>query len=136
MKFDQISEIIEPNHNFHIIQKQLSEEDKKAIATYKNVYFYGNQLNDFSDTANLIDGLDLIITTCTSVAHLSGALGKETWVLLPYSADWRWFDNGQHSSSWYPNLHLFRQNQINDWSGAIDLIKKNLNFYTNNKHHS
>src|SRR4051812_7790382 len=49
-----------------------------------------NELHDFSDTAALIAALDLVITIDTAIAHLAGALGKPVWILLPYSADWRW----------------------------------------------
>lgn len=84
-----------------------------------------DQICDFEDTASLIMNLDLVITIDTSVAHLAGALGKETWVLLPHAADWRWLQN-RTDSPWYPTLKLFRQPDHGDWSRVIAEIKYRL----------
>jgi FkbM family methyltransferase len=65
------------------------------------------QIKDYSDTANLIHQLDLVITVDTSVAHLSAAMGKPTWILLGKNYDWRWLSNFNHSP-WYPTVKLFR----------------------------
>lgn len=63
---------------------------------------------DFTDSAGLIENLDLVITVDTSIAHLAGALGKECWVMLAPNADWRWL-LGREDSPWYPTLRLFRR---------------------------
>ena len=76
----------------------------------------------FMDSAALIEHLDLIITTDTSVAHLAGALGKLVWVLLPYTADWRWMYTGD-SSPWYPTMRLFRQESPGDWHTVLHAVK-------------
>lgn len=73
---------------------------------------------DFLDTARLIQQLDGVVSVDTAVAHLAAALGKPTWILLPFVADWRWFWH-RCDSPWYPSAHLIRQPQRNDWSGAI-----------------
>lgn len=75
-------------------------------------------LNNFHDSAALIANLDCIISIDTAVAHLAGALGKPTWTLLPFSADWRWLPN-RGDSPWYPTMRLIRQRQRGDWTGAI-----------------
>ncbi len=75
-------------------------------------------IHDFADTATFIAQLDLVITIDTSVAHLSGALGKPTIVLLPYVADWRWMLNCC-DSPWYPTMRLFRQSTRGDWREPI-----------------
>ena len=72
-------------------------------------------LADFAETAAAIRHLDLVITIDTSVAHLAGALGRLTWVLLPYNSDWRWLRE-REDSPWYPTARLFRQGQEGDWS--------------------
>lgn len=59
-----------------------------------------------------------MITIDTSVAHLSGALGRADWVLLPFAPDYRWTAAG-NSTPWYPSLKLFRQSTIGDWSGVL-----------------
>lgn len=71
-------------------------------------------IGDFADTAAFIEQLDLVITIDTSVAHLAGALGKPTFVLLPYISDWRWMLK-RSDSPWYPTMRLFRQSVRGDW---------------------
>jgi Flp pilus assembly protein TadD len=76
------------------------------------------ELKDFADTAALISCLDLVISIDTSVAHMAGAMGKATWVMLPFAADWRWLV-GRGDSPWYPTMRLFRQKKADDWSGPV-----------------
>jgi hypothetical protein len=78
---------------------------------------------DFWDTAAAVMGLDLVISVDTSVVHLTGALGKPCWVLLPaVGCDWRWGARGA-TTPWYPSLRLFRQATPGDWSGVIDDVR-------------
>ena len=107
------------------LQKELKECDKKLFKTYRNIKFYGDEINDFQDTAALIENLDLVISTCTSVAHLAGALGKETWLLLSFVPDWRWLLD-RDDSPWYPSMKLYRQTSIGDWSSVLDRVKLDL----------
>jgi hypothetical protein len=76
------------------------------------------EIDDFTDTAAIIDALDLVVTVDTSVAHLAGAMAKPTCVLLPFAPDWRWLRD-RHDSPWYPSVRLFRQNRPGDWSDAV-----------------
>jgi tetratricopeptide (TPR) repeat protein len=83
--------------------------------------------NDFAETAALIEGLDLVITVDTAVAHLAGSLGTPVWVLLPYlNPDWRWLREGVESP-WHPSARLFRQPSAGDWAGALDAVERALN---------
>lgn len=75
-------------------------------------------IKNFSDTAALISNLDLVITIDTSVAHLAGALGVPTWVLLPHIPDWRWLCH-KNDTPWYPSVRIFRQPDFGDWSGVV-----------------
>lgn len=75
-------------------------------------------IRDFGDTAALIARLDLIITVDTAVAHLAGALGKTTWVMLSHAPDWRWM-LGREDSPWYPAMRLFRQQGAGAWEDLI-----------------
>jgi Flp pilus assembly protein TadD len=84
-----------------------------------------DELRDFADTAALLDSLDVIITIDTSVAHLAGAMGKPTWVLLNFTPDWRWMLK-RTDSPWYPTLRLFRQPQPGDWNTPISAVAREL----------
>lgn len=76
------------------------------------------EFEDFVHTAALMANMDLIITCDTSVAHLAGAMGLRTWILLPFAADWRWLRN-RSDSPWYPTARLFRQPKTGDWTGVV-----------------
>jgi Flp pilus assembly protein TadD len=81
-------------------------------------YFLQTGEGPLADTAALICALDLVITSDTAVAHLAGALGKPTWLLLHHAPDWRWMTEGNHSP-WYPSLKLYRQSAPGDWAPVI-----------------
>jgi tetratricopeptide (TPR) repeat protein len=78
----------------------------------------GRALASYADTAAVLASLDLLVTVDTSVAHLAGALGVPTWVMLPYAPDWRWMRD-RLDSPWYPSVRLFRQERAGDWSGVV-----------------
>ena len=77
------------------------------------------RIKDFSDTAAIVAGLDLVITIDTSVAHLAGAMGVPVWVLVAHAPDWR-YHLARSDNPWYPTMRLFRQERDGDWSGAIE----------------
>ena len=78
---------------------------------------------DFADTAALLRQLDALVTVDTSVAHLAGALGLPTWLLLPYCPDWRWTAHGE-TTPWYPSLTILRQAADADWRPVISRLVK------------
>ena len=82
-------------------------------------------MTDFADTAALIENLDLVITVCTSVAHLAATLGRPTWVMLPYVGDWRWLTE-RVDSPWYPAVRLFRQDESRSYSGVVQSVRTEL----------
>ena len=82
-------------------------------------------LTDFAETAALIANLDLVITCDTSVAHLAGAMGKSTWIALPFAVPWRWMTD-RNDSPWYPTVRLFRQPRPGDWRTPIRQIAQEL----------
>jgi len=73
---------------------------------------------DFTDSAALIENLDLIISVDTAVAHLAGALAKPVWNLLCFAADFRWM-LGRSDTPWYPTMTLLRQDSPGDWRGPL-----------------
>ncbi len=79
-------------------------------------------LHDFADTAPLVDGLDLVISVDTAVAHLAGALGKPVWLLNRFDTDWRWLRD-REDSPWYPTLRQFRQPNPGDWTSVVGRLR-------------
>jgi len=82
-------------------------------------------LRDFSDTAALIENLDLVITVDTSTAHLAGALGKPVWILNRFDSCWRWMKE-RIDSPWYPTARLFRQKTFGDWTPVVQDVAEAL----------
>lgn len=78
-------------------------------------------VQDFADTAALLAQLDIVITIDTAVAHLAGALGLETWLLLPAAPDWRWLLK-RADSPWYPTMRLYRQQQPGNWAELLERV--------------
>lgn len=99
----------------------LQKENNNEILNYLNIINLGNDFKDFSDTAAAIENLDLIITVDTSVAHLAGALGKKTFILLEKFPSWRWGLNTDKSYL-YNSAKLFRQTEAYEWQEVIDKI--------------
>ena len=81
-----------------------------------------DQAWDFIETLSILAACDLVITSDTAVAHLAGALGRPTWVLLKYVPDWRWGLEGS-TTPWYPTMRLFRQQQANNWEPVIAEVR-------------
>ena len=117
--------ILQLPFEFHSLQKEIRENDELTLSEFKQVLHHQNELNDFSDTAALIEEMDLVISADTSVAHLAGALGKDVWILLPYHPDFRWMLD-RKDSPWYPTCSLFRKYEVNDWDKTIEEITYNL----------
>lgn len=83
------------------------------------------QMKTFEDTASIIAGLDLVITSCTSIAHLSAALGKETWIIAPVMPYYAWALPGERSV-WYDSVRLFRQTQYGNWDAPLAAVTDTL----------
>jgi tetratricopeptide (TPR) repeat protein len=84
-----------------------------------------NQLLDIDTFAAQIAAMDLVVTIDNSTAHLAGALGVPTWVLLPFAPDWRWLQ-AREDSPWYPTLRLFRQPKRGDWQSVVQRLQSAL----------
>jgi tetratricopeptide (TPR) repeat protein len=122
MELKQFLPILSSDADWACLQKEVRDEDHAALHHGDRVALFGDDLRDFSDTAALLDLMDLVITIDTSVAHLAGAMGKPVWVLLPYNRDWRWLMD-RDDSPWYPSARLFRQQKIGNWAEVIDRVK-------------
>ncbi|PLS67647.1 MAG: hypothetical protein CV045_12420 [Cyanobacteria bacterium M5B4] len=82
-------------------------------------------LKDLTDTASLVQQLDLVITVDTMIGHLAGTFGVPTWIILPFAPDWRWFLKGS-DTPWYRSVRLFRRFAQEDWLPAIRRVKQQL----------
>jgi tetratricopeptide (TPR) repeat protein len=109
----------------HSLQKEVPPEQRAWLAAHPLLFDQSEHQNDFADAAALISLLDLVVTIDTSVAHLAGAMGKQVWIMLPYSADWRWL-LGRSDSPWYPTARLFRQQRRGDWDGVVTEVTRAL----------
>jgi ADP-heptose:LPS heptosyltransferase len=107
------------------LQKDIRGVDKKLLAECARIKTFSERLMDFTDTAALCELMDIVVTVDTSVAHLSGTLGKSTLMLLPFNPDWRWLLD-REDSPWYPTLRLLRQEGIDDWGSAFSNLRDQL----------
>lgn len=97
----------------------------KELWRNDNFHNYSADLTDFSETATLIQNLDLVISVDTATAHLAASLGKPTWLLNRFDTCWRWLE-GRIDSPWYPSVKLFRQRQNQSWSEVLVNVKSEL----------
>ncbi len=100
------------------LQKPLAESDRLTLAQHPAIRCMDQHLADFADTAALLTQLDLLISVDTAVAHLAGALGVPTWLLLRKSGEWRWQCH-PGMTPWYLHHRLLRQTQHGDWHAPI-----------------
>src|SRR5262249_47645202 len=110
--------------NFISLQKDPRANDR-ALLDQAGMIDLTAALTDFAETAALVSCLDIVISVDTSVAHLAGALGRPTWILLPYSPDSRWLLD-RDDSPWYPTMRLFRQSASRDWDELVDRVRAEL----------
>jgi tetratricopeptide (TPR) repeat protein len=111
------------------LQKHHGLEQLDAMPAGLRIETLGEDFDDgpdaFLDTAALMQSLDLVVTSDTSIAHLAGALGRPVWVALKHVPDWRWLLEGD-ASAWYPTMRLFRQTDRGDWGGVFARIAERL----------
>lgn len=122
--------LLDADCHFISLQKEPGEDDRATLLAHPGIWPAGEGLSDFAETAGLIANLDVVICVDTSVAHLSGAMGRPTWLALPYTPDWRW-QLDRDDSPWYGSMRLFRQTQRGDWAGMVARIGAALVAYRN-----
>ena len=124
MSIPDMSKLFSLPFEFHSLQKEVSQEGLSILKKF-NIIDHHNSLEDFADTAKLIDKIDIIISVDTVIAHLAGALGKKTFLLLPDKSSFLWMDE-REDSPWYPTIKIFRQKILGDWQSPIKKIIKEL----------
>jgi ADP-heptose:LPS heptosyltransferase len=117
--------MLDVDATFVSLQKDPRPDDKATLLERTEIINLTAHLTDFAETAALVSCLDLVISVDTSVVHLAGALGRPTWILLPYRPDWRWL-LGRDDSPWYPTVRLFRQDDTRTWDSVIARVREAL----------
>jgi tetratricopeptide (TPR) repeat protein len=120
-----LSRILDVDAVFVSLQKDPRPADQTTLLERTDIVDLTAHLADFTETAALVSCLDLVITVDTSVAHLAGALGLQTWILLPYTPDWRWLLD-RDDSPWYPTVRLFRQTETREYASVLDRVRAEL----------
>jgi tetratricopeptide (TPR) repeat protein len=111
-----------------VLQPALSAEERSALDAHPraaSIHRFDTRIGDFADTAAIIERLDAVVSIDTSIAHLSGAMRKPLWLMLPFAADWRWFDRDT-DSPWYPGATLVRQPRPGAWGEVVNAVAKAL----------
>jgi len=114
-----------PDVRFFSLQRQDAASELRHLLPELQVVDLDEDLSDFANTAAVLENLDLVISVDTAVAHLSGALARPTWLLLPFAPDFRWMLE-RDDSPWYPTMRLFRQTRPGDWAGVIERVSAEL----------
>jgi len=110
--------------NLCLIQKNIKPIDRIFLNSNREISFLGDSIHSFADSGAIVEKMDIIVSVDTSLAHLSGALGIPTYVLLPWNPDWRWLLD-RKDSPWYPTVKTLRQPSSGDWeSVVIELISE------------
>ena len=128
MKLENLIPLFSNEYQFVNLQHDATEEEIDTLKQH-NVLVVNDKLQNFHDTAALVSNLDLVISVDTAVAHLGGALGVPTWIMLnAYGTDWRWLLN-RSDNPWYPTARLFRQPGFNDWTSVVNDINQHLKLF-------
>jgi len=124
MTFDRLAPLFDvAGCDFYSLQKgDDAVAQIHSSAWRERVTDWTGELHDFSDTAALVENLDLVIAVDTSVAHLAGALAKPFWLLNRYTTCWRWLLD-RDDSPWYPTARQFRQDESRSWDGVIARVQ-------------
>jgi tetratricopeptide (TPR) repeat protein len=120
-----LTRVLDVDATFVSLQKDPRPDDKAMLLERSDLVDLTAHLADFAETAALVSCLDLVITVDTSIAHLAGALGCPTWILLPYTPDWRWLLD-RDDSPWYPTVRLFRQTETRDYGSVLERVQSEL----------
>lgn len=107
------------------LQHEVRAADRGVLASRPEIRWVGDPLRDVDELAALVDALDAVVCIDTAIAHLAGALGRPTWVLLAAAADWRWLLE-RDDSPWYAAMTLVRQARAGDWGDVLHRAREGL----------
>lgn len=120
-----------PDVDWIVLQRDWPDDDLAAFDAMRppSVHRVDRQIDDFADTAAIVERLDAVVSIDTSVAHLAGALDARLWLMLPFAADWRWFEHA-HTTPWYPRARLVRQRTPGQWDDVVARVRDDIAAWT------
>ena len=121
---DMMAITADEQYDFYSLQLPISTEHQEVLGKH-NITNLEQELVSYSHTGALIQQMDLVISVCTSVVHLSGALNIPSIVVLSPHADWRWLVD-EKQSTWYPNTKILRQKKSGDWAEIVKRAGKEI----------
>ncbi|MDR3416917.1 MAG: tetratricopeptide repeat protein [Nevskia sp.] len=126
MKLEQMKPLLEvEGARFYNLQFGAKAAELDECGLRGRLTDYMSEVEDYLDTAAIIENLDLVIAVDTSVVHAAGGLGKPVWVLSRHDACWRWLRN-QERNPWYPSARVFGQTTAGDWAGVVERVRQAL----------
>lgn len=126
----KISQVINTSDNE--ISFNAKMKSQYEICQRHGILYLGDRIENFNDTAGILENIDLLISVDTSVAHAAGALNKLAWIFIPFRPDFRWLLN-RNDSPWYKSVTLFRQKNIREWEPVLRAMREELDNWLN--HH-
>jgi hypothetical protein len=115
--------------NVHFISLQYTDCQEELATLHRqcgiDMHHWQDALDDYDETAALVKALDLVVSVCTAVIHLSGALGQRVWIMAPLVPEWRYGLQGE-TMPWYPSARVFRQTQRGYWAPVIEKVASEL----------
>lgn len=125
IKLKELKPLFELEANGYKFYSFEKEDTSDQISEFTNLTDLGTTFKNFDDTAAALKNLDLLITIDSAIAHLAGALGVKTFLMLPYSSEWRWFTDTK-TTPWYESVSIFKQEKPYDWGTVVKEIYKEI----------
>ncbi|MGJ4946964.1 tetratricopeptide repeat protein [Bradyrhizobium sp. HKCCYLS20291] len=125
MPLSTLLPLLDVDADFISLQKELRPADNALLAQQSRIRDLTTELTNFAETAALMSCLDVVVTVCTSAAHLAATVGRPTWIMLPHLADWRWLRD-RDDSPWYPSARLFRQDASRRFEPVVARVRDEL----------
>ena len=116
-------------YDFISIQKNFGADQIKLNNLSENINDFTSEIDEnnktFEDTISILNNVEMLITSDTAVAHLAGTMEINTYLLLSYNPEWRWYIEPKENC-FYPNISIIQQDQMNDWTGVFEKLEKTI----------
>ncbi|MGE5522563.1 MAG: tetratricopeptide repeat protein [Rhodospirillaceae bacterium] len=111
--------------DIHFVSLQYGSVQEDLQSASNRIVHWQEAIDDYDETAALVCALDLVVSVCTAVIHLAGALGQQVWIMAPLSPEWRYAAAGDRMD-WYPSSRMFRQNEFGNWLPVVETVVREL----------